>query len=804
LVFFLLALAANLLFWPCRAFSYTESVYISVTGTAAYSSLAHNPNYYGTITATVASKTPADGVLFLSLDNNNWSYGSSISYTSGPSSSIKLGYYTYSPPMTATVTLTYPYDDADPTGSITPNGWQTSGNLTIQWTAQDVAGTDNSGVKNVKLFESTPTDSDWTQLVSNNYPTHQPTVTSSVHLYTQVSGIFEYQLEVSDLARTATIDGDGNKMNVKVDLVDPVLQSISSPSDETPIAKINNPLITIAGTATDDFSGVDALSVNLNGTNCHKFSYSDSLREDFSENIDLSMTDSKIQSGINTLDFQVHDLAGRSSAIIHRSLFYDPPRVTQSNITYSNPAGLQYLGDTATFGFKINCTSKVKLSIVKNADGSGDAWEVAEGVYNANDDSFYQNAIGNTTYTPGPDNTIVFVGGATQAGKFKLVAPDGDYYFKAEFFNPDGSSYPSTVLPYISQKFNIGFKTHTVNAVVLTPSNGVKKITVPHVNIVFSKQDNPQAGMIIAEGTSNQTFEIPDAKPGVTLLYRADLSKQGYPNLPSTDIDASSTTLTCENYRPFMPVIDTNYDATVDSDNDGIPDGWEYKYWISWPNWTVDCGCDLGTSGDAQCDKDGDGLSNLRVFLMQKYFPDIDPSQKNLLVELDWVTTSINYAPQPLAKQTCSDIFSRTDLGIHVRWSSKSHFIDTMGDNQANTRSVDCSFLQQLLGNSWGTYDETDAQNYIVHAIFAPGWVVINGLPQDAAASQTSSAGLYLNFSSTPRGVFVFDLFTRNLDGKTPLNYANRAEPLINQYEGYILAHELGHVLGLKDVGNSQ
>lgn len=82
----------------------------------------------------------------------------------------------------------------------------------------------------------------------------------------------------------------------------------------------------------------------------------------------------------------------------------------------------------------------------------------------------------------------------------------------------------------------------------------------------------------------------------------------------------------------------------------------------------------------------------------------------------------------------------------------------------------------------------------MVHAIFAPGWTVIRDLTQTGT---TSTGGLYLK---NPGGIFVFDLHTRNVvAGRVEEDTTN--SPLLGNYEGNILAHELGHVLGLQDRG---
>jgi hypothetical protein len=779
-------------------------------------------NYTGTITSeitgsntTVTQKLSSGSTVLVPYTTGKITYSANVT---GPYTITYVS--TVDNITTGSLMLTYPFDNTPPTATISPNGWLQSGTQTINWSATDT-GDDITGIKSVVISRK-GTNNNWIIIFSKYDYAWGSQPTGSFGISTNTQSIFEYKIDLADQVpvypNTASLSGDSNNMNVKIDLENPVLVSITSPSDGD---IYQFPTIWINGRATDTFSGIKCIQIDLNGNACYSLPISGAPQDTGSRNLGLVNfltinPSNKLQEGSNTLTCRAEDLSGRVSTSIKKIITYDPPKFIQQEITsdyhdlFGNPL-ISFLGDTVSFNYKTNINGIVRVSICRDAGGAN-----------------VEGSIPDTTCTKNISARASFAGGKFEINVWKLVQ-NGEYYLKAELLDSQGSEFEPPAPKFISQKIKLDMQTSSVTASIKTPANPGAvdpnyRITIPGSNLHFTKQENPMAGLSIAEGDSGfptpNVYQMPKVRSGSSVLYQVEITKQGYPTTTIKNIDASeNSNIECNGFIPFMPG-DPNYTDVkgtanyADSDHDDIPDGWEYFYWKNWPDWTPWYGCDLskkdepgkrpdGTSDPTYTyDPDGDGLTNLEEYQLQKYFPSILPNSKDLLVELDWVWLDSNdiYAPKDEAKKTCSDAFQR--IGITVQWAPAPQGDKITSVNQSTAWRTSVSFgeLGSILSSSQGTYEgytNPDGDVDIAHAVFAPGWTTITGLSNSPNAS---AGGLYLR---DQHGVFVFDLRTRNLvDGQTPADSGDNV--LINRYEGYILAHELGHALGLPDVGDKK
>jgi hypothetical protein len=641
------------------------------------------------------------------------------------------------------------------------NGWQTSNSFQISWSGTDSEST----IKAVDVYRqdgSGPLN----KLGTSSSGVGTSSVSGSLQDTVSGSNTYHYQVQVTDNANNVGV-ADGY---VRVDLINPNLSLTSPPNNFV----TSDSSIELRGNASDFESGISRIQIFKNGSVVTNIDYSGPA---YPQTPSWSSTITGLNSGNNSLGAQASDASGRVSNAQSVVVDYEPPRFTTAGV---QPAIIRNLGDVINASYKINIDGRVRISIV---DATGKEYGVIQ-------DGPQAWRSKDMDYSTG------FYGAVFTNNQWSLLE-NGYYFIKAKIQNVNGNDYSNPESQFTSQQLDLNQIARTaITARVYTPSNPANmKILVPTVSLGFLTQI-PSLGSVTIPAGPTGNYMLP-----TTGSYQVHVEKSGYPATdfsgfnPSSAMDSDNDGIrefVVEGFKPYIPG-EAGYLESVDSDGDGISDGWEYKYWRQWQGWIPAYGCDLSQS-DGQYDADGDGLTNLEEYQLQRYFPDLDLHTKDLLVQLDWVrSSSRNYAPNELAKQTCSQIFQAT--GVRVHWSPQGHEIP-MSDSITNAPSVSLAQLEAVLNQnqrSYG-YSNSDGDTDIVHAVFAPGWTVIEGLTQ---TETTSTGGLYLQ---SPPGIFVFDLHTRNL-------VAGRVEdstdsPLLNQYEGNILTHELGHVLGLPDRGN--
>lgn len=665
--------------------------------------------------------------------------------------------YTPTPPLIANITLP---------------GWQRTPVIQVGWT---VTGSNNpNGIKAVKL---TRTNQQLTPTVLMNNTYTQAQSTSSVSgTYTDnlpnVTALYSYDLEASDYLNRS--DWDFSSAGVDVD---PPSVNILSPANNS---FSSHKTISVEINASDIGAGLDYVYVYCNGSlvSTKSFSYPTTPQR-FSVSVDLS-------PGANAISAQALDGAGWSTNNSGINVTYEPPKFISAEV---NPVQIIALGELINFAYKINYDGQIRISI---SDAAGNEY----------------GAITNPewiTYSKNPEPTATpyvttFNGSAIINGQFQLLE-NGQYHLKAEYRSNDGEYYedPATLKKYyLSSELTLDIHRTTVTAAAYTSSNASGyRIQVPDVTFSFISQVTNAVGVVISRNSSGN-YSVPTQGS-----FQAKAEKDGYKTAISPELfnPANTQEFIVNDFNPYRPIPEemTMYKTNIDSDGDGMSDGWEYKYWINWQGWTPTCGCDLSRPDGAN-DPDADGVQNLEEYRLQgKGFPDLDPHVRDLCVELDWVkwvgSTTRNYEPDNNAKETCKLIFREAGVTVHYAVSPQSNEI-LRNDNLPNEPEVNLVQLRQMLRDSQWDYGDanTDGDIDVVHAIFAPGWTVIRDLTQ---TGNTSTGGLYLK---NPGGIFVFDLHTRNV-------VAGRVEedtthsPLLGNYEGNILAHELGHVLGLQDRG---
>ncbi|MCX7746978.1 MAG: clostripain-related cysteine peptidase [Clostridia bacterium] len=344
--------------------------------------------------------------------------------------------------------------------------------------------------------------------------------------------------------------------------------------------------------------------------------------------------------------------------------------------------------------------------------------------------------------------------------------------------------------------FTVNITRKNIPCTVKTPQNPMKQeISVPNALVTFRTQD---LSLIVDEGTVNPASKTIQLPIGETLT--ASVTKTGYAAKTQTVVvnDVNSFT-----EAGFVP----DASGTVDSDGDGIPDGWEYKYWKGWNNPSGKSSCDLSKvdstededrlySNESRLTVPGDGLTNLEEYWLQSEFPNLDPCFNDILIEADWVVTNgpnnRSYAPGKVTKDHASQVFM--DAGIKVHWSSKGNAIP-MDEDITDKRSVKIGDINAAVISHKGSYGSSTGK--IIHTVFIPAWARISDMH---LGSEKSIGGLY---QSNPQLLYVFDLHTRNLVSNEVYTLTPDEVNAIqsDKYEGYILAHECGHVLSL---GESQ
>jgi len=658
-----------------------------------------------------------------------------------------------------------PADTTPPTLSFTlPGYYLTTGSFTVSWSASD----SQSGLKSTQLTRNS-------KVIS--------TASSGSFNENLGTGTYAYVLSAYDNSNNYDFTGG----NICVDLVKPTV-SISSPTNGQVFI---SPDITITGNSSDVGSGVNYVQVQLNSDNA-KTVYTTGYYE----------SQVTLKNGLNTINCTAYDFAGWGSDTQSLTVTYTPPVFINPAI---NPLTINNLGDQMVFSYQSNSDGQVRISI---EDTGGKELGVI------------QNAVLVSKDATQPYITAFI--GVVQANNQKQFLDNGTYVFKAELKDVNGNSYASPV--YFKSQINLNVTRQSVTSQIQTPANpSGARINIPNANLAFTMQGGSLDGVIMAQGVSGSTLQVPQIG-SYSGNYQVTVSKPaGYMPAKAGFDPSSSSTFLCNTFRPYMPIpaeINSNlpgggYQANVDSDGDGIPDGWEYQYWIQWQGWTPDCGCDLSVA-DGDKDKDqlsiqpglrttpGDGLTNLQEYqLQQKGVTDLDPRYIDLIVQIDWIrsTSSLNYnyRPSDLVKQTCSDVLAKA--GIKVHWTQQGHEIINLPDSVLFSSSVTLPQLYDILNNNFNSDNYGGASNaaHVIHAVFAPGWTIIVGVSTDAT---TGAGGLYLQ---SPPGIFVFDLHTRNLEtGGNPMPVANSSNnDLLDRNEGYILGHEIGHVLGLPDVPNN-
>jgi flagellar hook assembly protein FlgD len=484
--------------------------------------------------------------------------------------------------------------------------------------------------------------------------------------------------------------------------------------------------------------------------------------------------------------------------------------VVDNAVLSTAPISINNLGDSVQLGYSLNEDSQVRYTIL---DKNGNVCSTS---------SLYARVPGNTNISFPFDGTIVNTNGETHL----LSNENSPYYIKLEMIENidfDGAMYvdPNTQQPYyLSGPISVAIPCKQVPVTITTPQN--KRgytINVPGCNAAailnnYNGHTLTVDSLVLVNGVGNLKLPLNET-------YNINVTKQGYQTYTgilnvNNDINSSqsfltpsdiSTTYNSANcFRPYMPwTPNETCDQNVKSDGAGIPDGWNYYYW-SQPDWTPAYGCNLSVN-DVNSDGDisssnqtlssaGDGFTNLDEYILQQQPLNIpmDPRYIDLVVELDWVNDN---KPSSIVTDTCTKIFA--DAGVRVHFTT-GHNIHGPSNTQA---SVDLTDLYTLLNSSMQDFKGVNTAK-IVHAIFAPGWTNItqnNGatLPDGI---QNGLGGLYVNLTyagKQEQGIFVFDLKLKTLSNWSGDPHIEEDDKLLDKYNGYILAHELGHVAGYSE-----
>lgn len=399
--------------------------------------------------------------------------------------------------------------------------------------------------------------------------------------------------------------------------------------------------------------------------------------------------------------------------------------------------------------------------------------------------------------------TVDFCGAIIQQQMKKLVN-NGTYYLKLELTDSSGNKL--TIPPGDGRRFYL---------------SDMITVTIPRKQISAQVTTPPQIGtdtMLTISGftqtISIQTSSVPflvdaivstNAMP-LTGIYKMKIEKNGYKTIETYNLNSNEDVFDCHEFMPYIPG-ESGYNAQVDSDGDGLPDGWEYKYWKDWPQWTAEAGCNLNVN-DAQCDLDilynspsrrtekGDGLTNKEEYELQSYFPELNPAFADLCVEIDWVSTSsYNYEPSTETKDKAKGLLMKAGIKAHWVPSPQSNQIN-LNETIALAPNISYNNLTSYLSSNQGTYtyNNNDQDLDIIHVIFAPGWTKVVNLPT-GENPKTSFGGIYIQ---TPPGLYVFDRHTINM-GAGRVYTQTRGIKNLDVYEAYILGHEIGHMLELDD-----
>lgn len=390
-------------------------------------------------------------------------------------------------------------------------------------------------------------------------------------------------------------------------------------------------------------------------------------------------------------------------------------------------------------------------------------------------------------------------------GGSRYLLPNGSYKLVVQIKDAGDNEYKE------SYDFEVKIPKKDLLCTVETPKNSLNQsISVPDADIafIFVNPSSPLNNLIVAKGKSNSNMQIPKVT-----TFSLSVSKKGYESI-SRDITVqdTSTGILSTSFRPILPgeagfVEDFK---NVDSDSDGIPDFWEYKYWKSWKNTPASCDLSKNDSADdldklysnpQRRTKLGDGLTNKEEYDLQTYFADLDPGQIDLLMEVDYIETrplavngtTRNYVPKAEAINTMKDSIEKEGIKVHFSSEGKKIVVSNYTDKPEASVDELKSLLSQNLGTY--TYSNSDKDTDIIHAIFAPGWTKITGLSN---TDSKSMAGLYLG---EEKGLFVFDLQTKCIvNNRVEVITAEADKKMaLDKHEGYILAHEIGHALSLND-----
>ncbi|PKL92140.1 MAG: hypothetical protein CVV21_05150 [Candidatus Goldiibacteriota bacterium HGW-Goldbacteria-1] len=395
---------------------------------------------------------------------------------------------------------------------------------------------------------------------------------------------------------------------------------------------------------------------------------------------------------------------------------------------------------------------------------------------------------------------------------------------------------------YESSNINISIPRKTINFVAKTSprvDSAISYIEVP--NVLFTAKQYISAlnsDIYVASGFSNNSILVPSVG-----TYQVAIAKQGYstPTRPDLTMDSKADVSDYEilDFNPYL-FNEANYDSSVDSDGDLMPDGWEFKCWKNWVGWTPADGCDLSKQkvpgidiNEATLDRDipykiasnkrpslGDGLNALQECRIAHYsllsapsdeieFKDLSPQYIDLLVEIDWMrffysATEYKYQITPLTKTYVTTLMENAGVKLHFASSQPATQISILPADGIKP-DINISYLENSLNSSKFADYIKDGYNFsdrVMHIIFAPGWTNIVGTTSQGV-NLKGAAGLYIN-NANAKGLYVFDLNTRNLynkDGTTRINNT-KDNPFINEWEGSVVAHEIGHGLGIDEETN--